>query len=138
MAREREKASEEIVANMWLEDPGLLLRQLRNDLGRQVDKRRVKRTDDRVVRLEPLPLGLAELVCPIVEFCSGSKLDFRIQLAKQQQGWLVNRFKFHLRFSERVIKMVRIHLNQTVGHNPVAVPRCHLHVGDSKAHNPFR
>jgi hypothetical protein len=33
--------------------------------------------------------------------------------------------------------MVRIHLNPATLHDPLRVPRCHLHVGDSQAHIPF-
>jgi hypothetical protein len=33
--------------------------------------------------------------------------------------------------------MIRIHLNREGGHDPLNVPQCHFHIGDSKAHVPF-
>ncbi len=137
MARERESASEASLASMWLDHPSKLRLQLRSDLARQVDLDRLKRSDDRVVSLNPPANGLQELVCPDVEFRSDSKLNFKIELKGLQQGWLVRRFWFHLHLSGRKIQMVRIHLNDKVGHDPLRVPRCHFHVGDSKAHIPF-
>ena len=58
-------------------------------------------------------------------------------MEQEQGGWLVKRFKFHLHLARRSINMVRIHLNQEGGHDPLNVPRCHFHIGDSKAHIPF-
>lgn len=137
LARERESASEANLAKMWLDHPSKLRLQLRSDLAGQVDLGRLKRSDDRVVKLNPPAKGLQELVCPAVEFRSDSKLDFKIQLEKQQQGWLIRRFWFHLHLSGRKIQMVRIHLNDKVGYDPLRIPRCHFHIGDSKAHIPF-
>jgi hypothetical protein len=137
IARARESASEANLASMWLEHPAKLRLQLRSDLGRQVDLGRLRRSDDRVVILNPLVNGLQELVCPDIELRSDSKLNFKIELEELQQGWLVRRFKFHLHLPGRKIQMVRIHLNDKVGHDPLRVPRCHFHIGDSKAHIPF-
>jgi hypothetical protein len=137
MARERESASDASLASMWLDHPSKLRLQLRSDLARQVDLGRLKHSDDRVVNLNPPANGLQELVCAAVEFRSDSKLNFKIELEDLQQGWLVRRFQFHLHIFGRSIKMVRIHLNHKVGHDPVRVPRCHFHIGDSKAHIPF-
>jgi hypothetical protein len=137
MALERENASEASVARMLLDHPGKLRLQLRSDLARQVDLKRLKRSADQIVRLSPPTNNFQELVCPAVEFWSGSILDFRIELESLQQGWLVKRFQFHLRLSSRSLKTFRIHLNEKVGHDPVKVPRCHFHIGDSKAHIPF-
>jgi len=137
MAWERESVSEANVANMWLDHPGKLRRQLRSDLARQVDLKKLKRSDDRVVNLNPGTNSLQELVCPGVEFWSDSKLNFKVELEELQQGWIVKRFQFHLHLSGRNIQMVRIHLNQRVGRDPLKVPRCHFHIGDSKAHIPF-
>jgi hypothetical protein len=137
MALDRENASEANVARMLLGPPSRLRLQLRSDLARQVDLRRLKRSDDQVVHLTPPTNSFQELVCSAVEFWSGSILNFRIELESIQQGWLVKRFQFHLHLSSRGIKMVRIHLNEKVGHDPVKVPRCHFHIGDSRAHIPF-
>ena len=137
MARERESATEANVASMWLEHPSKLRRQLRSDLARQVDLKRLKRSDERSVNLDPPQANLQQLVCPAVEFWSDSKLNFKIELEELQQGWLVKRFQFHLHLSGRSIQMVRIHLNENVGHDPLTVPRCHFHIGNSKAHIPF-
>jgi len=38
---------------------------------------------------------------------------------------------------ERQVKMLRIHLNGEPWYDPLTVPRCHLHIGDSRAHIPF-
>jgi hypothetical protein len=77
MARDRESVLEANVASMWLEHPSKLRRQLRNDLTRQVDLRRLKRSEDRVVNLSPPTDGLQEVVWPVVEFWSDSKLNFK-------------------------------------------------------------
>src|SRR5258707_15537168 len=137
MARERESASESILATMWLEHPSKLLRQLRNDLALQVDRNRLKRTDDDVVSLGQSEKGLPELTCTAAEFRSDSRLNFKLELEKQQKGWLFKRFQFSLYLAGRNIKMVRIHLNERVSHDPVKVPLCHFHIGDSEAHIPF-
>ena len=86
MARERETVSEANVANMWLEHPGKLRLQLRSDLARQVDLKKLKRSDDRVVNLNPGTNSPQELVCPGVEFWSDSKLNFKVELEELQQG----------------------------------------------------
>src|SRR2546428_2478643 len=113
MARERETVSEANVANMWLEHPGKLRLQLRSDLARQVDLKKLKRSDDGVINLHPGTNSLQELVCPGVEFWSDSKLNFKVELEALQQGWIVKRFQFHLHLAlTRSIQMVRIHLNQ--------------------------
>jgi hypothetical protein len=135
MAREREKISESNLESMWFDHPSKL--QLRSDLFRQVDLDRLKRLDDRAVTLNPPEKGLQEIVCSGAEFRSDSKLSFKIELEKQQQGWIVKRFQFHLHLSGRGIKMVRIHLNHKVSHDPLRVPRCHFHIDDSEAHIPF-
>jgi len=137
MAREREKASEADLARLWLDHPGKLRLQLRNDLATQVDRGRLKHSDDRVVHLSSPANGLQEIECPAAEFRSDSRLNFKIELEGLQEGWLIRRFWFHLHLAGRTIKMVRIHLNEKVGHDPLRVPRCHFHLDDSKAHIPF-
>lgn len=92
IARQRESASEADLAGMWLDHPGTLRRQLRNDLARQVDLGRLKGLDDEIVRLNQLGNELQELVCPAVDFRSDSKLDFKIELEELQQGFRARRF----------------------------------------------
>lgn len=123
---------------MLIESPALFGRHLRQDLSRQIDSGRMKRTDDRIPQLAAVPGGLNELECPGAEFADGGRLLFNIQLEESQRGWLIKRFRFHLHLPpSRNIKMVRIHLNPETWHDPVRIPRCHLHVGDSSAHIPF-
>ncbi|MEK7753768.1 MAG: hypothetical protein AAB654_17735 [Acidobacteriota bacterium] len=35
------------------------------------------------------------------------------------------------------VRKLRIHLNPGDSHRPLTVPRCHMHIGDSRAHVPF-
>jgi hypothetical protein len=135
LARDRENAAEASLSTMVLDDPGTLKRQLRFYLAEQADRGRLKRTYDgpRLVNQS----GATELICDEVEFCSDSALDFKIRLVQEQTGWFVKQFKFHVRLVGRAIRMVRIHLNPSVGHEPLRIPRCHLHIGDSSAHIPF-
>jgi hypothetical protein len=138
LAREREARTDGALLEMLLEAPAQLGRELRAYLARQVDHGRVKRTDEKVPRLTTIQGGLNELVCPRAEFTSGARLEFSIQMEESQRGWLVRRFKFHLYLPrERRIKVFRIHLNGESWHDPQVVPRCHLHIGDSRAHIPF-
>jgi hypothetical protein len=137
LARERERASEAALASMLIEHPAKLRRQLRSDLARQVDLGRLKHSDDKVVQLSPPMENRQGLMCPLVQFVSAAELDFQIDLEERQEGWLVKRFKFHLHLTGRRVQMVRIHLNERAGHDPVMVPRCHFHIDDSGAHIPF-
>lgn len=121
-----------------MEPPNLLGRQLRTYLSRQVDHGRMKRTDERIPRLEALEEGVNELACPKAEFSSDARLEFRIQFEATQRGWLMRRFQFHLHLEPgRRINMVRIHLNADASHDPLVVPRCHMHVGNGEPHIPF-
>jgi hypothetical protein len=122
---------------MWFDHPGTLRRQLRSDLARQADMNRLKHSDERVVHLNSVDKTVQELVCPGVAFSSDSSLNFKLELEAEQRGWLIKRFKFSLHLVGRNIKMVRIHLNDRIGHDPVRIPRCHLHIDDSVAHIPF-
>lgn len=136
LARDRENASQSSLSLVAVDHPGILLRQLRHYLGVQADRRRLKQSYN-APPLDTQAGGLQELVCEEIEFQSDSRLAFNVQMIQEQAGWLVTRFRFHLHFAGRSIKMVRIHLNQEVGHDPLKVPRCHFHIGDSKAHIPF-
>lgn len=138
LARDRDSQMETALGAMLIESPAVLGRQLRQDLSRQIDSGRMKRTEDRVPQLATVERGLNELKCQGAEFADGGRLLFDIQLEERQRGWLVKRFRFHLHLPpSRSIKMVRIHLNQGTWHDPLRIPRCHLHVGDSGAHIPF-
>ena len=138
LARERDTATEAALAGLMLEPPNILRLQLRAYLSRQVDHGRIRRTDEKIPQLAKVQGGLDELSCPELEFSSGVRLTFNIQLEEHQRGWLVKRFKFHVHLPQpRSIKMVRIHLNAAVMQDPLTAPRCHMHIGDSRAHVPF-
>jgi len=138
LARSREEIFERDLAQMDLESPDLLMRKLRHYLAIQVDRRRLKSSNDHMVRLETVAGGDKELVCPGVKFLSDAQLNFKVHLQPRQPSYVVRQFQFHLRLSGgRNINMVRIHLNDGAAHEPERVPRCHLHIGDSRAHVPF-
>ena len=136
LAREREQAYQLSLSEMILDNPGALRRQLRHYLAEQTNRRKLKRTYE-CPRLDIHPEGVNELVCENVEFHSESRLNFNIRMVHERVGWLVKQFKFDLHLRGRDINMLRIHLNQTVGYDPLRVPRCHFHIGDSEAHIPF-
>lgn len=135
LARHREAATEDALLGMILDAPHSLRRQVREYLRRQVDYRRIKRPDEGIPQLETIPGGINELTCPSVDFLSDARLDFKIQFEENQRGWFVKQFQFHVP-APRSIRMVRIHLNAATVRDPLAVPRCHMHV-DGKAHVPF-
>ncbi|MGA2773192.1 MAG: hypothetical protein ABSG26_20485 [Bryobacteraceae bacterium] len=138
LAREREDKTEGALAEMLMEQPDRLRRQLRVYLSRQVDRGRMKRTDEKIPQLAAIQGGVTELACPNAGFSAGARLQFNIQLEQKQRGWLVKRFRFHVHLPPgRSINMVLIHLNAEVGHDPLRIPRCHMHIGDSQAHVPF-
>lgn len=137
LARDRESAWQSGLSLMMVDHPGTLRRQLRHYLAEQANCRRLKQTYDDVPRLEAQSGGFQELVCDEVEFWSDSRLTFNVQMEREQTGWLIKRFKFHLHLARRSINMIRIHLNQDAGYDPLNVPRCHFHIGDSRAHIPF-
>lgn len=137
LAWDWEVAHESSLSQMVQDHPGTLRLQLRHYLAEQANRGKLQKTYDATPRLETLSGGVVELSCEGVEFQSDSKLTFKVQMEKKQTGWLVKRFKFHLHFAGRRITMVRIHLNQEGGHDPLRAPRCHIHIGDSKAHIPF-
>ena len=121
LARQRESATEDALAAMVLDRPDLLRRQLREYLFRQFDRHRIKRPDERIPQLATVQGGVNELACPELEFSSGGRLAFDIQLEEEQRGWLVKRFRFHVHLPQpRRINMVRIHLNAEAWHDPLA------------------
>jgi hypothetical protein len=138
LAREREHKAEGALTEMLLEPPDRLRRQLRDYLSRQVDHGRMKRTDEKIPQLAQIQGDLSELACPEAKFSSGARFEFRIQLEATQRGWFMKQFHFHLRFPRaRSINMVRIHLKAEGWHDPLVIPRCHMHIGNSRAHIPF-
>jgi hypothetical protein len=138
IARERDAATEIALAELMLEPPDLLRRQFRVYLSRQVDYGRIRRTNERIPQLITVQGGLNELSCPELEFSSGVRLGFNIRLEEQQRGWLVKQFKFSVLLPERRgIRTVQIHLNAAGSHDSLNVPRCHMHIGNSRAHVPF-
>jgi hypothetical protein len=123
---------------MPLDPPHILGRQLRDYLSRQVDRGRIRHANEKIPQLNRLPESLSELACPGLEFLSGARLEFKIRLERDQRGWLVTQFQFHVRLPQPcAFGMLRIHLNPGASHDPLTVPRCHMHIGDSRAHVPF-
>jgi len=139
LAIEREDAFESALDELDLDPPDLLLRQMRAYLGDQEDHGRIKHFAERSVQLSQQTGGIQELECRAVHFASGSSLDFNIRMKKQQTGWRITQFKFHLHLPPtRKVSMMRIHLNVNRTRDALVVPRCHLHIGGGKrAHVPF-
>ena len=138
LALEREQKAEFALTEMLLEGPHLVRRRLRAYLFRQVDFRRIARPDEGIPQLRAVSGVLEELACSGVEFASGARLEFAIQFEKQPRGWLVTRVRFGVRLPPaRTINMIRIHLNLDASRDPLAVPRCHMHIDRSQAHIPF-
>jgi hypothetical protein len=137
LAREHEGRTAATLEEMSLVAPHLLQRQLRAYLSRQVDCDRMKRAGENVPLLQQAG-DLSELICPKVKFTSDAHLEFKIQLETKQTGWQVTSLLFHVFLAPgRNINMVRIHLKPEAGHNPLEIPRCHMHIGRSRAHVPF-
>jgi hypothetical protein len=138
LARLREDRTHRDLGDMLLKRPHQLRIELRQYLARQVDYGRLERTNPNLPQLETTTERLKKLLCPELEFQSGARLFFSIHLVEEQGGCLVTQFEFHLHLpSQRRIKMVRIELNPDTSRDPLLVPRCHLHIDDSKAHVPF-
>lgn len=137
LARERERRTEDAL-NATLLDPSALFRQVRHYLAVQADLRRLARSNEKAIRLETLRRGATSLVCDGAGFSSGSHLTFSLRMQSQPGGSKITEFRFHLRLpAARNVNMVRIELNDRSSHEPLRVPRCHFHVGDSQAHIPF-
>jgi len=86
LARDRDSQMETALGAMLIESPALFGRHLRQDLSRQIDSGRMKRTDDRIPQLAAVPGGLNELECPGAEFADGGRLLFDIQLEESQRA----------------------------------------------------
>jgi len=111
LARHREAATQDALTGMLLEPPDRLRRQLRAYLSRQVDQGRIRHSDERIPQLSTVPGEINELACPQLEFASGGRLEFNIQIKEEQRGWFVKRFRFHIHLPQsRSINMVRISL----------------------------
>jgi hypothetical protein len=139
LALKREDSFESALDELDLGPPDLLLRQMRAYLADQEDHRRIKHLAEKPVQLSQRKDGIQELECHAVQFASGSRLDFNIRLKKQQTGWRIIQFKFHLHLPPaRKVQMVRVHLNVKGTWDALTVPRCHLHIGGGKrSHVPF-
>jgi hypothetical protein len=139
LALQRENAFESALDALDLDPPDRLLRQMRAYLADREDHGRIKRFVEKSVLLSLLTDGVQELYCQPIQFTSGSSLDFRVRLKKQQTGWRITQFQFHLHLpAARTVNMVRIHLNINRTRDPLRVSRCHLHIGGGKrAHVPF-
>ena len=139
LALEREDTFESALDALDLAPPDRLLRQLRAYLGDQEDYGRIKHFEEKSVQLILQKDGIQELDCQAVQFASGSRLDFKVRMKKQQRGWRITQFKFHLHLpNARKVSTVRIHLNMQRTRDPLVVPRCHLHIGGGRrAHVPF-
>jgi hypothetical protein len=139
LAIERDNAFESALDELDLDPPSFLLRQMRAYLADQEDHARIKHFVEKSVQLRQQTDGFQELECHPVEFASGSRLDFKIRVKKEQTGWRMTEFKFHLHLPPaRKVNMVRVHLNVKRTRDALLVPRCHLHIGGGKrAHIPF-
>jgi hypothetical protein len=139
LALEREDAFDSALDELDLDPPDFLLRQMRAYLAEQVDHGRIKHSAEKSVQLSQQTDGIQELECHAIQFASGSSLDFNIRMKKQQTGWRITQFKFHLHLPPaRKLSMVRVHLNVQRTRDALVVPRCHLHIGGGKrAHVPF-
>ncbi len=140
LASERETAGGSVPSQLMIDHPANLRRQLRHYLGVQADLGRLKKTYDGPT-MDTREGGVQELVCDGVEFWSDSRLTFYIKLRQEQAGWHVKEFEFHLHLVSRTVGMVRVHLNDYQSDprriDPLRIPRCHFHIGDSEAHIPF-
>jgi hypothetical protein len=80
LARDRDGQMEAALGGMLIESPGLLVCQLRHDLSRQTERKRMKRAEERIPHLETIQNGVAKLACEDVEFFSDARLSFQLQL----------------------------------------------------------
>jgi len=137
LARLRDGATQAALDALRVE-PAHLLRHIRHYLKRQTDHRVFSHLKENAIELTTIREGMQELACKRLEFSSGSELNFCLRLQPSQRGALIKQFYFHVKLAgPRPIGMVRIHLNPNSGHDPLSVPRCHLHVDHSRPHVPF-
>ncbi len=121
-----------------MDQPHLLLRQLRHYLSRQADHGRLRNLKEKAIELVTVSERSQELTCHYLRFKSGSELTFRIRLDQRHVGWFLKQFQFHVKLAQpRRVGMVRIHLDPENRFDPLSVPRCHLHVDNSRPHVPF-
>jgi hypothetical protein len=138
LAREREGTTETAIREMVLEQPNLVGKGMRADISGHVDSDPIGRMKEKFIKLTRTQDGVDELACQKLELSSGTRLEFKVRLEKDQRGWLLKQFQFHVFLpGAGSVRMVRIHLNSGAWYDPLAVPRCHLHIGDSRAHVPF-
>ena len=74
-----------------------------------------------------------------ITFVSGARADFNIVVAKNQTGWIIRTFEFHVRLApKRKVQMVRIDLNDGPSWNDaLRIPMCHFHIDESEPHLAF-
>lgn len=137
LARQRDGITQTALEELIVSGPDHLLRQIRYYMSRQADHGRFRNLREKAIQLTLLDQISQELSTNL-EFSSGSKLTFKIRLNKNQRGWVVTQFQFHVKLMQpRRVGMVRIHLNAAEWHDPLSIPRCHLHVDSSRPHIPF-
>lgn len=133
LAREREASTDDLARLDG--QPSDLGRQLRSYLSLQVDRGWVKRTDERVVQYESLPEGRVKLSCNGLDFESGARLKFTVQLVDERHFWLLRQFEFDVIHARSHV--LSIHLNPEASRKSLDVPRCHFHIGEGEVHLPF-
>jgi hypothetical protein len=139
LARARDAGMEVALSEMDPGAPNILRSQLRAYLSRQADHGRIKHAASSIPEMTTLEGGVIRLSCHDLVFVSGSTLTFEITLDKNQAGWIIKEFQFHVRLRpKRKVSMVRIHLNETSSwHDALRIPRCHFHVDESEPHLAF-
>jgi hypothetical protein len=139
LARERDQGMQRALSQMDLDEPHIIRSQLRAYLARQVDRGRVKHFDGNVLEVSTLAEGSTKLTCRELAFTSGSKLNFALTLDRNQTGWQMSHFEFHVRLpAKRKVRMVRIDLNRlSAWHDALRIPICHFHVDESEPHLAF-
>jgi hypothetical protein len=137
LARQRDRATRAALDELIVRGPDYLLRQIRHYMSRQADHGKFRNLRERAIELTQID-EISQELSTNLDFSSGSKLTFKIRLTRNQRGWTVAQFQFHVKLTQpRRVGMVRIHLNATDGYDPLAIPRCHIHVDSSRPHVPF-
>ena len=137
LASRRDTDVQNAITEMVLDPPNSILREMRFYLSRRVDSRRIENISEKVIVLNVRNHGITALICPEIEFLSGAKLKFEVEMESTQVGWKVKSFEFHLSLPESTVKMIQFHMMGKEPINSLDVPRCHLHIGTSKTHLPF-
>lgn len=136
LARAGEDRFDASLAQIEIESPSRLCRELRFYMAELANRRILKRSDD-APQLKTISDLAQQITCPKAEFTSGATLMFEIELQKDQGNWSVRHCQFDLRLFGRKVEMASVHLRPEATHEPHRVPRCHLHVRPSHVHIPF-